>query len=181
MTGKKLALKPAHLVGIILGVTTIMMFTSFAGCAPLISFISGSVSQTEDSSDDSAASDAIRALDPRISYVGEVAYYSGFSKTYDLVVTLSGDDQTVSTELLTEILIIVRDSTSYESITLLMREEPEDGDYEHSSTFIDLTDAIAGLPDGLTVLWDGTDLTIFRDNLDKLMLPTSTPTETPDA
>ncbi|MFT4214594.1 MAG: hypothetical protein QM622_07445 [Microbacterium sp.] len=158
----------ARLAGVVLA--TALLVTPLTGCSLLGSVVPGQNSTEQgDDIDMQTLYDAVAAADPRVKDpVGQV-YYSGFSQTLDLVVMISGDEP-VSTETLTAIFIAARDNTTndIETITVLA------WDAEDEEVRVDLSPAIDGLPDDVTVLWDG-GATIARTDLDKLTLSTSTP------
>ena len=106
--------------------------------------------------------DAVTAADPRVTESDGQVYYSGMAKTLDLIVLLSGDEP-VTTDELTAILIAARDNTpaEVETISVIAREAADE------EKLIDLQPAIAGLPDGLTPIWDGA-VTLSRVDLDRL-------------
>lgn len=105
---------------------------------------------------------AVAAVDPRIEKVDGQVYYSGAAKTINVVVLISGDEP-VSTDALTAMLVAIRDNTSdaIETATIIARDAEDD------DKIVDLSPAIAGLPNDITPLWDG-GLTLSRVDLDKL-------------
>jgi hypothetical protein len=107
--------------------------------------------------------DALKAADPRVEDVGLAPSRSGAAQVLTVGVVLAGD-ATVSTENLTAFLVAIRDNLpgGVDQVAFLAREAGG------KRPLIDLTPAIDGLPPAATVLWDGSQLTITRDDLDKL-------------
>lgn len=105
---------------------------------------------------------AVIAADPRITDVSATENYSGFSRMVTLAVIIDGDEP-VTTAMLTAILIAARDSmpSDVESLAVIARKASDE------EKIIDLADAVAGLPDDVTPLWDGA-VTLMRSDLDKL-------------
>jgi len=105
---------------------------------------------------------AVTAADARVEDPTAIVNYSGTAKTLDLAVLIRGDEP-VSTQTLTAILVAARDATPDEiaTISVLAREAADE------ERIVDLQDAIAGLPAGVTALWDGA-ATLARVDLDKL-------------
>lgn len=106
--------------------------------------------------------DAVAAADSRVVDPTARVYYSGAAQTLAVMPLISGDDP-VTTPTLTDILIAVHDHTPDDiaTVTVIARDTSAD------QRLIDLRPAIDGLPDGVTVLWDG-GATIARVDLDKL-------------
>ena len=77
-------------------------------------------------------------------------------------VALISGDEPVSTDALTAMLVAIRDNTSdaIETATIIARDAEDD------DKIVDLSPAIAGLPNDITPLWDG-GLTLSRADLCK--------------
>lgn len=77
-------------------------------------------------------------------------------------VALISGDEPVSTDALTAMLVAIRDNTSdvIETATIIARDAEDD------DKIVDLSPAIAGLPNDITPLWDG-GLTLSCVDLDK--------------
>ena len=105
---------------------------------------------------------AVQAAEPRVQRLGIRASKSGASNVLAVGVVLSGDEP-VTTESLTAMLVAVRENlpSNTDQVNFLVRDDAE------NSHLVDISDAIDGLPDDVTVLYDGT-MTIMRDDLDKL-------------
>lgn len=105
---------------------------------------------------------ALPAAEPRVQDVGIVESLSGTSNVMTVGVEISGDDP-VTTASLTAMLVAVREDLPevIDQLDFIVRDDAE------NSHIIDFSDAVAGLPDDVTVLYDGA-LTIIRADLDKL-------------
>jgi len=105
---------------------------------------------------------AVQAAEPRVQRLGIVASKSGASNVLAVGVVLSGDEP-VTTTSLTAMLVAVRGNlpANIDQVNFLARDDAE------NSHLIDISDAIDGLPDDVTVPYDGT-MTIMRGDLDKL-------------
>lgn len=106
--------------------------------------------------------DAVTASDSRVQSVGVTQSLSGAAEVLTVGVRISGDDP-VTTQMLEGILIAIRDSmpTSFDQVDLIIRDTTD------KQRVIDISDAVAGLPSMITVLYDGT-LTVTRADLDML-------------
>lgn len=105
---------------------------------------------------------ALPAAEPRVQDVGIVESLSSTSNVMTVGVEISGDDP-VTTASLTAMLVAVREDLPevIDQLDFIVRDDAE------NSHIIDFSDAVAGLPDDVTVLYDGA-LTIIRADLDKL-------------
>lgn len=144
--------------------TAILLFgVPLAGCSDTSAGNStASTTQGDQDMELQAIYDAVAASDPRVEDPLGTVSSSGAAKTLSLSVLIVGDEP-VSTETLTAVLVAARDSTSddIETITLVAREAADE------EKIVDLSSAIAGLPEGITALWDG-GVTLARVDLDKL-------------
>ncbi|WP_229935168.1 hypothetical protein [Microbacterium sp. F2E] len=107
---------------------------------------------------------ALMAADPRVVDTGVLESQSGAARVLTVGAVVSADDATpISTASLTAMLVAVRDSlpSDVDQLDFLVRDDSD------KSRIIDLGPAIAGLPAGVTALYDGT-LTLTRADLDKL-------------
>lgn len=107
-------------------------------------------------------SDAVRAADPRVQNVSVLESQSGAARVLTVGVRFGGDEP-VTTETLTAVLVAIRENLpgDIDQVDLVARDNGE------PSRLIDISDAVAGLPEDVTVLYDGA-LTIMRADLDKL-------------
>lgn len=106
---------------------------------------------------------AVEAADPRVQNVSVLESRSGAARVLTVGVRFSGD-AAVSTETLTSVLLAIRANLPDEidQVDLVARDDSE------QNHLIDISTAVAGLPDDVTVLGDGAGLTIMRADLDKL-------------
>ncbi|MFT4214595.1 MAG: hypothetical protein QM622_07450 [Microbacterium sp.] len=151
----------ARLAGALLA--TALLAAPLTGCSLLSSVVPGQNSTEQGVDlDMQTLYDAVAAADPRVARAEGGVSYDGFSKELDLVVLISGDEP-VSTETLTAIFVAAGDNTpsEIEYICIIAREADD------SENLVDLAPAIDGLPDDVTVLWDG-GATIARTDLEKL-------------
>lgn len=141
----------------VLAMSGLSACTGSTGVAP-----SSSTSQEGSTVDLESVYDAVIAADPRVEDPLGTVSYSGAAQTLDLSVLIVGEEP-VSTDTLTAILIAVRDSTpsSIQTVTVIAREAAD------SEKIVDISSAIAGLPEGLTPLYDG-GVTLMRVDLDTL-------------
>ena len=150
---------------VVVGVT--LLAVALSGCS-VIAFPGGAGDSSPTAVEEDTAADyrAVIAADPRITDVSATESYSGFSRMVTLAVIIDGDEP-VTTALLTAILIAARDSmpSDVESLSVIARKASDE------EKIIDLSDAVAGLPDDVTPLSDGA-VTLMRADLEKLT-PTS--------
>lgn len=105
--------------------------------------------------------EAVTAADPRVQDIGITDSQSGASRVLTVGVAISGVEP-VTTASLTAILVAIRDNLpeGIDQVDLMIRED-------ESNDVIDISAAVAGLPAGITPLYDGV-LTMMRDDLDAL-------------
>ncbi len=143
-----------------------LLASALSGCSALgvtpVDKPTSSQGQGASEVDTNTIYNAVIATDPRVKDPSASVISSGVAKMLNLVVLVDGEAP-VTTATLTSILIAARDSTpaSIESISLVAREAADE------ERIVDLRDAIAGLPAGVTALWDG-GVTVSRVDLEKL-------------
>lgn len=105
---------------------------------------------------------AIAAAEPRVTTSGITQSQSGAAQVMSVGVTISGDEP-VTTASLTAMLIAIRETLpgGIDQVSLIVRDDSS------KSRIVDISTAVAGLPAGVTPLYDGA-LTLMRQDLDKL-------------
>lgn len=105
---------------------------------------------------------AIAAAEPRVTTSGITQSQSGAAQVMSVGVTISGDEP-VTTASLTAMLIAIREALpgGIDQVSLIVRDDSS------KSRIVDISTAVAGLPAGVTPLYDGA-LTLMRQDLDKL-------------
>lgn len=107
---------------------------------------------------------AVQAADPRVQNVSTLESRSGAAHVVTVGVRFSGDEP-ISTETLTAVLVAVGENLpdDVDQVDLVARDDSE------PSRLVDVSSAVAGLPQDVTVLGGGAEVTIMRADLDKLV------------
>ena len=105
---------------------------------------------------------AISAADPGAEDPLGTVSISGMAKTLSVSVLVAADEP-MTTDRLVAILVAIRDTTpaSIETVTVIARDVADE------EKIVDLSTAVAGLPDDVTALHDG-GVTLSRVDLEKL-------------
>ncbi|GAA4067748.1 hypothetical protein GCM10023065_20490 [Microbacterium laevaniformans] len=105
---------------------------------------------------------AISAADPGAEDPLGTVSTSGMAKTLSVSVLVAADEP-MTTDRLVAILVAIRDTTpaSIETVTVIARDVADE------EKIVDLSTAVAGLPDDVTALHDG-GVTLSRVDLEKL-------------
>ncbi|KXZ60485.1 hypothetical protein Mlaev_01564 [Microbacterium laevaniformans] len=105
---------------------------------------------------------AISAADPGVEDPLGTVSTSGMAKTLSVSVLVAADEP-MTTDRLVAILVAIRDTTpaSIETVTVIARDVADE------EKIVDLSTAVAGLPDDVTALHDG-GVTLSRVDLEKL-------------